>query len=85
LLEIEGNRGLRIRTTQIVPSQSIQMTKTFVFVTDSFYYEFVICDQVARVTKRAFKAHSFNFYDQSTTVSLAKAREYYRQLQAATN
>jgi hypothetical protein len=60
------------------------MTKTVAFVTDLFYYEFVICDQVARVTKRAFKVNTTsNFYDQSTTMSLAKAREYYRQLQAA--
>jgi len=59
--------------------------KTFAFVTDSFYYEFVICNEVARVTKRAFKTHSFNFYDQSTTMSIDKARDYYKQLQAVTN
>ena len=62
------------------------MTKTFAFVTNSFYYEFVICDEIARITKRAFKVNTTsNFYDQSTTTSLAKARDYYKQLQAATN
>jgi|OM-RGC.v1.033092054 hypothetical protein len=83
LLDIEDNRGLRIRTTQTVPLQSIQMTKTFAFVTDSFYYEFVITPKVARVTKRAFKG--VKFYDQSTTMSIDKARTYYKQLQAATS
>ena len=62
------------------------MTKTFAFVTNSFYYEFVICDEIARITKRAFKVNTTsNFYDQSTTTSLAKARDYYKQLQATTN
>ena len=59
------------------------MTKTFAFVTDKFYYEFVITPEIARVTKRAFKGVKFN--DQSTTMSVDKARTYYKQLQAATN
>jgi len=59
-------------------------SNTFAIVTDFFYYEFVICEKVARVTKRAFKVNTTsNFYDQSTTMSLAKARCYYKQLQAA--
>ena len=56
------------------------MTKTFAFVTDKFYYEFVITPKVARVTKRAFKGVKFN--DQSTTMSIERARCYYKQLQA---
>jgi hypothetical protein len=58
------------------------MTKTFAFVTDKFYYEFVITPKIARVTKRAFKGVKFN--DQSTTMSIERARSYYKQL-AATN
>jgi len=51
----------------------------FAFVTDKFYYEFVIEQSQARVTKRAFKGVKFN--DQSTTMSIERARDYWKQLQ----
>ena len=59
------------------------MTNTFAFVTDEFYYEFVIEQSQARVTKRAFKEVEFN--DQSTTMSIERARNYWKQLQTSTN
>ena len=55
----------------------------FAFVTDKFYYEFVIEQSQARVTKRAFKGVKFN--DQSTTMSIERARDYWKQLQLANN
>lgn len=57
--------------------------QVFAFVTDEFYYEFVIEQSVARVTKRAFKGVAFN--DQSTSMSVERARDYWRQLQVANN
>lgn len=58
-------------------------TQTFAFVTDKFYYEFVIEQGMARVTKRAFKG--IKFHDQSTSMSVERARDYWKQLQLANN
>lgn len=58
-------------------------TQIFAFVTDKFYYEFVIEQRVARVTKRAFKGVKFN--DQSTSMSVERARDYWKELQLVNN
>ena len=54
--------------------------QTITFVTDKFYFEFVINSEedLARITKRAFKGVRFN--DQSTVTTVASARKYYATL-----
>ena len=54
--------------------------QTLAFVTDKFYFEFVINSEedLARITKRAFKGVRFN--DQSTVTTVASARKYYATL-----
>ncbi len=54
--------------------------QTLAFVTDKFYFEFVINSEedLARITKRAFKGVKFN--DQSTVTTVARARKYYATL-----
>jgi len=56
--------------------------QTLAFVTDEFYFEFVINSEedLARITKRAFKGVKFN--DQSTVTTVAGARKYYATLLA---
>ena len=56
--------------------------QTLAFVTDKFYFEFVINSEedIAYVTKRAFKGVKFN--DQSTVTTVANARKYYATLLA---
>ena len=56
--------------------------QTLAFVTDKFYFEFVINskEDLARITKRAFKGVKFN--DQSTVTTVASARKYYATLLA---
>lgn len=55
-------------------------TQTIAFVTEKFYFEFqIVSDQdVAYITKRAFKGTKFN--DQSTKVTVQQARDYYAKL-----
>ena len=54
--------------------------QTLAFVTDKFYFEFVINSEedIAYVTKRAFKGVKFN--DQSTSMPIDCARFYYKTL-----
>ena len=61
---------------------SNQMT-TVAITNDSFYYEFVInqAEGLARVTKRAFKGVR-GFYDQSTTLTVDQARQFFAQLKS---
>ena len=57
--------------------------QTLAFVTDKFYFEFVINskEDLARITKRAFKGVEFN--DQSTSMTVDAARRYWSKLQVA--
>jgi len=57
-------------------------TQTIAFVTEKFYFEFqIVSDQdVAYITKRAFKGTKFN--DQSTKVTVQQARDYYAKVVA---
>ena len=61
-------------------STSFNQMQTITFVTDKFYFEFVINSEedLARITKRAFKGVRFN--DQSTVTTVASARKYYATL-----
>ena len=54
--------------------------QTLAFVTDKFYFEFVINSEedIAYVTKRAFKGVKFN--DQSTSMTIDRARSYFKTL-----
>ena len=55
--------------------------QTIAFVSDKFYIEFVInsAQNIAYVTKRAFKGVKFN--DQSTSMTVDAARRYWAKLQ----
>ena len=55
-------------------------TQTIAFVTEKFYFEFeIVSDQdVAYITKRAFKGTKCN--DQSTKVTVQQARNYYAKV-----
>lgn len=68
--------------TNSVHITSNQMT-TVAFTNDSFYYEFVVnqAEGLARVTKRAFKGVR-GFYDQSTTLTVDQARQFFAQLKS---
>lgn len=68
--------------TNSVHTTSNQMT-TVAITNDSFYYEFVInqAEGLARVTKRAFKGVR-GFYDQSTTLTVDQARQFFAQLKS---
>ena len=56
--------------------------QTLNFANDKFYFEFVINSEedLARITKRAFKGVRFN--NQSTVTTVANARKYYATLLA---
>ena len=56
--------------------------QTIAFVNDKFYFEFVINSEedIAYITKRAFKGVKFN--DQSTSMTIDRARQYYATLLA---
>ena len=56
--------------------------QTLTFANDKFYFEFVINSEedLARITKRAFKGVRFN--NQSTVTTVANARKYYATLLA---
>lgn len=55
---------------------------TIAFVTDNFYFEFVINSEedIAYVTKRAFQTADVDFNDQCTSMSIERARKYYASL-----
>ena len=57
--------------------------ETIAFVNDKFYVEFVIntAQDIAYVTKRAFKGVKFN--DQSTSMTVDAARRYWSKLQSS--
>ena len=61
---------------------TLHQMQTLAFVNDKFYFEFVINSEedLARITKRAFKGVKFN--DQSTVTTVAAARKYYATLLA---
>ena len=56
--------------------------QTLAFVTDKFYFEFVINSEedIAYVTKRAFQDCDFHFPSQSTSMPIDCARKYYATL-----
>ena len=61
-------------------STSFNQMQTLAFVNDKFYFEFVINSEedIAYVTKRAFKGVKFN--DQSTSMTIDRARSYFKTL-----
>ena len=66
-------------------STSSNQMQTLAFVTDEFYFEFVINSEedIAYVTKRAFQDCDFDFPRQSTSMSIECARSYYKTLTTA--
>ncbi len=65
---------------EIGTAYSIQIMQTLAFVDDKFYIEFVInvTENIAYITKRAFKGVKFN--DQSTSMTVDAARRYWSKL-----